>query len=103
MGGGLAWYMFRYPFALGTSDIFGKGLMRRLARWIRGVVLDPDANLVPAMRAGFFGLSQGRILILYPEGERTNAGNPTGFLKGAAIVSIHAQSPIVPVALRVFL
>ncbi len=102
MAGALPWYMFRYTFALGTSDIFGKGLMRRLARSIRVVVLDPDANLVPAMRAGFFGLSHGRILILYPEGERTNDGNPTVFRKGAAILSIHAQAPIVPVAIEGF-
>ena len=102
MAGALPWQVFRYTFALGTSDIFGEGLMRRLARWIRVVVLDPDANLVPAMRAGFFGLSQGRILILYPEGERTNDGNPTVFRKGAAILSIHAQAPIVPVAIEGF-
>jgi len=102
MAGALPWQVFRYTFALGTSDIFGEGLMRRLARWIRVVVLDPDANLVPAMRAGFFGLSQGRILMLYPEGERTNDGNPTVFRKGAAILSIHAQAPIVPVAIEGF-
>jgi len=102
MAGMLPWRLFRYTFALGTSDIFGKGFMRRLARWIRVVVLDPDGNLIPAMRAGFFGLSQGRILVLYPEGERTNDGNPTVFRKGAAILSIHAQAPIVPVAIEGF-
>ena len=100
--GALPWRMFRDTFALGTSDIFGKGFMRRLARWLRVAVLDPDANLVPAMRAGAFGLSQGHILILYPEGERTNDGNPTVFRKGAAILSIHAQAPIVPVAIEGF-
>ena len=98
----LPWRLFRLAFALGTSDIFGKGFMRRLARWLRVVVLDPDANLVPAMRAGFFGLNQGRILILYPEGERSNDGNPTIFRKGAAILAIHAQAPIVPVAIEGF-
>jgi long-chain acyl-CoA synthetase len=98
----LPWRLFRSAFALGTSDIFGKGFMRRLARWLRVVVLDPDANLVPAMRAGFFGLSQRRILVLYPEGERTNDGNPTVFRKGAAILAIHAQAPIVPVAIEGF-
>jgi long-chain acyl-CoA synthetase len=102
MAGALPWRLFRDTFALGTSDIFGKGFMRRLARWIRVVVLDPDANLMPAMRAGFFGLSQGRVLILYPEGERTNDGNPTVFRKGAAILSIHAQAPIIPVAIEGF-
>ncbi len=98
----LPWRLFRHTFALGTSEIFGKGFMRRLARWLRVVVLDPDANLVPAMRAGFFGLTHGRILILYPEGERTNDGKPTVFRKGAAILSIHTQAPIVPVAIEGF-
>jgi long-chain acyl-CoA synthetase len=102
MAGALPYRLFRDTYALGTSDIFGKGFMRRLARWIRVVVLDPDANLVPAMRAGAYGLNQGHILILYPEGERTNTGSPTVFRKGAAILSIHTQAPIVPVAIEGF-
>ncbi len=102
MAAGLPWRLFHDTFALGTSDIFGKGFMRRLARWLRVVMLDPDANLVPAMRAGAFGLTQGRILMLYPEGERTNDGTPRVFRKGAAILSIHTQAPIVPVAIEGF-
>jgi len=89
-------------FAVGTSDIFGRGFMRRLARWLRVMVLDPDANLIPAMRAGAFGLRQGRVLILYPEGERSIDGTPRTFKKGAAILSIHRQVPIVPVAIDGF-
>ncbi len=100
--GAFPWRIFRDTFALGTSDIFGQGFMRRLARWLRTAVLDPDANLVPAMRAGFFGLSHGHILLLYPEGERSNDGSPRVFRKGAAILSIHAQAPIVPVAIEGF-
>jgi long-chain acyl-CoA synthetase len=102
MAGALPYRLFRDTFALGTSDIFGEGFMRRLARWLRVVVLDPDANLVPAMRAGAFGLNQGHILVLYPEGERTNDGNPRVFRKGAAILSIHTQAPIVPIAIEGF-
>ena len=102
MAAALPWRVFRDTFALGTSDIFGEGFMRRLARWIRVVVLDPDANLIPAMRAGAYGLRQGRVLILYPEGERSDSGNPRVFKKGAAILSIHEQAPIVPVAIEGF-
>jgi long-chain acyl-CoA synthetase len=102
MVGAFPWRLFRDTFALGTSDIFGTGFMRRLARWLRVIVLDPDANLVPAMRAGAFGLSQGHVLILYPEGERTDDGTPRLFRKGAAILSIHTQAPIVPVAIEGF-
>jgi long-chain acyl-CoA synthetase len=102
MGSVLPWHRFRNTFALGTSDIFGQGLMRRLVRWIRVVVLDPDANLIPAMRAGAFGLRQGSVLVLYPEGERSDTGKPRVFRKGAAILSIHEQAPIVPVAIEGF-
>jgi long-chain acyl-CoA synthetase len=102
MAGALPWDIFRQCFALGTSEIFGRGFMRRLARWLRVVVLDPDSNLVPAMKAGAFGLRQGRVLILYPEGERTDTGDLTVFRKGAAILSIHEQAPIVPVAIEGF-
>jgi long-chain acyl-CoA synthetase len=94
--------MFDKVFAVGTSEIFGKGFMLRLARSLRVVVVDPDANLIPAMRAGAFGLRQGRPLILYPEGERSIDGIPKVFKKGAAILSIHMQVPIVPMAIEGF-
>jgi long-chain acyl-CoA synthetase len=89
-------------FAVGTSEIFGKGFMLRLAQSLRVVVVDPDANLIPAMRAGAFGLRQARPLILYPEGERSIDGSPKVFKKGAAILSIHLQVPIVPLAIEGF-
>jgi long-chain acyl-CoA synthetase len=91
--------VFDKVFAVGTSEIFGEGFMQRLARSVRVVVVDPDANLIPAMRAGAYGLRQGRPLILYPEGERSIDGTPKIFKKGAAILSIHLQVPIVPVAI----
>ncbi len=94
--------VFDKVFAVGTSEIFGKGFMLRLARSLRVVVVDPDANLIPAMRAGAFGLRQGRPLILYPEGERSIDGTPRIFKKGAAILSIHMQVPIVPVGIEGF-
>ncbi|MGA9977700.1 MAG: AMP-binding protein [Candidatus Sulfotelmatobacter sp.] len=94
--------VFDKLFAVGTSDIFGQGFMLWLARSLRVVVVDPDANLIPAMRAGAFGLRQERALILYPEGERSIDGTPRVFKKGAAILSIHMRAPIVPVAIEGF-
>src|SRR5580704_5501700 len=102
LAGLLPWAVFRDAFAVGTSEIFGSGPMRTLARWLRVVVVDPDANLIPAMRAGAFGLGYGRVLVLYPEGERSIDGAPKTFKKGAAILSIHMQVPIVPVAIEGF-
>ncbi|MGC2198091.1 MAG: AMP-binding protein [Terriglobales bacterium] len=93
---------FVNSFAVGTSEIFGAGIMRKLARAVRVVVVDPDANLLPAMRAGAYGLRHGRNLILYPEGERSIDGTPRIFKKGAAILSLHLQVPIVPIAIEGF-
>jgi len=86
-------------FAVGTSEIFGSGIMRAVARILRVVVVDPDANLIPAMRVGAFGLRHGMGLILYPEGERSIDGTPKVFKKGAAILAIHLQVPVVPIAI----
>lgn len=98
----LPWPVFREIFFVGTSEIFGSGFMHTLARWRRILVVDPDANLIPAMRAGAFGLKNRRVLVLYPEGERSIDGKPKNFKKGAAILSIHMQAPIVPVAIEGF-
>ena len=94
----LPWRVLLHLFAVGTSEVFGSGFMRRVARILRVVVVDPDANLIPAMRAGAYGLRHGMSLILYPEGERSIDGTPKTFKKGAAILSIHLQVPIVPIA-----
>ncbi|HEY6766961.1 MAG TPA: AMP-binding protein [Candidatus Sulfotelmatobacter sp.] len=102
MAGVLPENILRDSFAVGTSEIFGHGIMRKLARWMRVVVLDPDVNLTPALRAGAFGLRYGRVLLLYPEGERSIDGSPKVFKKGAAILSIHTQVPIIPVAIDGF-
>ncbi len=98
----LPWPIFRNLFFVGTSEIFGRGLRRRLARTARLIPIDPDANLVPAMQAGAFGLRKGRTLVLYPEGERTIDGAPKTFKKGAAILAAHLQVPIYPVAIEGF-
>ncbi len=94
----LPWRAFHNVFYVGTSEIFGTGLMRRFAQFIRLIPVDPDSNLVPAMRAGAYGLRAGKILVMYPEGERSMEGRPKKFKKGAAILSQHLNVPIVPVA-----
>jgi len=96
----LPFRILRQLFAVGTSEIFAPGLMSMVARIVRVVVVDPDSNLLPAMRAGAYGLRHDRGLILYPEGERSIDGTPKTFKKGAAILSIHLQVPIVPIAIE---
>jgi long-chain acyl-CoA synthetase len=98
----LPWRVFRDAFALGSTEIFSHDLMHRVARLFKVVPVDPDAALVPAMRAGAYGLRRGKVLLLYPEGERSIDGSPKTFKKGAAILATHLNIPIVPVAIDGF-
>ena len=60
---------FRDFFYVGDSEKFGSGPARSVARFLRLIPVDPDANLVPATRGpGAYGLRHGKILVLYPEG-----------------------------------
>ncbi|ABF41859.1 AMP-dependent synthetase and ligase [Candidatus Koribacter versatilis Ellin345] len=98
----MRWSLFRNLFFVGTSEIWGDGLARKLASTMRLIPIDPDANLVPAMQAAAFGLKAGRTLVLYPEGERSIDGPPKTFKKGAAILAAHLQVPIYPIAIEGF-
>jgi long-chain acyl-CoA synthetase len=94
----LPWKAFHNVFYVGTSEIFGTGSMRKFAQFLHLIPVDPNSNLVPAMRAGAYGLRAGKILVMYPEGERSIEGPPKQFKKGAAILAQHLNVPIVPVA-----
>ena len=98
----LPWWSLKRTFAVGTSEIFSSGIMVWVAKFMRVVVVDPDSNLIPAMRASAYGLRHGMSLVMYPEGERSIDGTPKTFKKGAAILSVQLQVPIVPMAIDGF-
>jgi long-chain acyl-CoA synthetase len=95
----LPFHVFRQLFFVGASEYFDTPLTARLARFANIIPVDPDSSLVPAMQAGGFGLRHGKVLVLFPEGERSIDGTVKAFKKGAAILSHHLEAPIVPVAL----
>jgi long-chain acyl-CoA synthetase len=95
----LPYRVYRDVFYVGASEYFESRLGRWFARQINLVPVDPDTNLLRAMQAGAFGLRHGKVLVLFPEGERSVDGEPKRFKKGAAILSLHLGVPIVPVAL----
>jgi 1-acyl-sn-glycerol-3-phosphate acyltransferase len=73
--------------------------MARVARLINVIPIDPDRYLVRAMRTGAAGLRAGKILNIYPEGQRSFEGQLHEFKKGAAILATELNVPIVPVAI----
>jgi long-chain acyl-CoA synthetase len=86
-------------FQVGASMYFMNVFMSWLARLINVVPIDPDVQLMRAMRAGAAGLRAGKILNIYPEGQRSFDGELYKFRKGAAILATELNLPIVPVAL----
>jgi long-chain acyl-CoA synthetase len=97
--GVLPFSVFRQLFFVGAAEYFETRFTRWLAARLNIVPVDPDANLLPAMRAGAFGLRHGKVLMVFPEGERSIDGSVKKFKKGAAILSRHLDAPIVPVAI----
>jgi long-chain acyl-CoA synthetase len=86
-------------FHVGASMYFTNGAMAQLGRLINVVPIDPDVQLLHAMRAGATGLRTGMILNIYPEGQRSFDGKLHEFKNGAAILATELNLQIVPVAL----
>lgn len=95
-----------YPFSVlqnifhvGAAMYFTNSVMARLARLINVVPIDPDVQLLRAMRDGAAGLRAGKILNIYPEGQRSFDSQLQEFKKGTAILATELNVPVVPVAI----
>jgi long-chain acyl-CoA synthetase len=90
---------FRDTFHVGASEFWEGGFMTWVSQMLQVVPVNPDTDLMRAMRAGAAGLKCGKILHIYPEGERAFDGELHEFKNGAAILSTELDMPIIPVAL----
>ena len=93
---------FKNSFAVGASQFFESKFMQRLAAFLNTVPVDADTQLLKAMKASAVGLKHGKILNIFPEGARAFDGELHEFKKGAAILAVELDVPIVPVALDGF-
>ncbi len=91
--------IFTNTFHVGASEFFQNRAMKFVADMLQVVPVDPDVSLMKAMKAGAIGLKNGKILNIYPEGERAFDGDLHEFRKGAAILATELDLPILPVAL----
>jgi long-chain acyl-CoA synthetase len=86
-------------FILGYTDYWQGWFMSRLGTFCNIVPIDPNVNLVRAMQIGAFGMKEGRVLLIFPEGTRTIDGHLGEFKKGSAILAYELGVPIVPVGM----
>jgi long-chain acyl-CoA synthetase len=91
--------IFRNIFHVGASQFFRSGFMQWVAKMLSVVPIDADTQLMKAMKAGAVGLKSGKVLNIYPEGERAFDGELHDFKKGAAILASELDLPILPVAI----
>ena len=89
-------------FAVGASQFFANSFMQSVAAFLNTVPVDADTQLLKAMKASAVGLKHGKILTIFPEGARAFDGELHEFKKGAAILAVELDVPIVPVALDGF-
>ena len=92
-------HIFKNIFHVGASEFFEGRLLAAVARMMNVVPINPDTELMKAMKAGAIGLKNGKILNIYPEGERAFDGELHNFKKGAAILATELDLAVVPVAL----
>ena len=86
-------------FVVGSSEFFQSTFMQFIARFMNIVPIDPDTQLLKAMKASATGLKHGKVLNIFPEGTRAFDGDLQEFKKGAAILATELDLPIIPVAL----
>jgi long-chain acyl-CoA synthetase len=86
-------------FHVGASGYFMGAPLSWMAGLVNVLPIDADANLLGAMRASAVGLRAGKILNIYPEGQRSFEGELHDFKNGAAILATELNLPIVPVAI----
>lgn len=91
--------VLKNSFHVGASEYFKGFFTSRLISLLKVVPIDADAQILKAMKAGAIGLKNGKILNIYPEGERAFDGELHPFKKGAAILATEMDIPIVPVAI----
>jgi long-chain acyl-CoA synthetase len=96
----LPYRVFRNMFFVGYSVFFNNWFAKLFARLTNIVPIDPDAQLLSAMKAGVQGLRRGSILCIFPEGGRTFDGELQEFKKGAAILARELPAPAIPVAIQ---
>ena len=87
-------------FILGYSEYFEGPISARIARVLNIVPVDPSMALVRALQVGAQGLRDDRVLLIFPEGERSITGQVGEFKKGAAVIAYELGVPVVPVGIR---
>ncbi len=99
LGGVLPRNVLRDAFFVGFTGYFGRGAGRLPSLLFRVQPISADPGLLPGIRAALAGLRAGRVLCIYPEGERTWRGDLQPFRRGVAWLARASGAHVVPSAI----
>jgi long-chain acyl-CoA synthetase len=83
-------------FYMGFEWFFRHPLLAWWGRGVRVIPVDMDTFLMRALQASAVVLRQGKILCVFPEGERSADGQVRPFRKGVGILARELKVPILP-------
>jgi long-chain acyl-CoA synthetase len=83
-------------FYLGFEWFFRHPILAWWGRGVHVIPVDMDNYLVRALQASALILQQGKVLCIFPEGERSSDGAVRPFRKGAGILARELRVPILP-------
>jgi long-chain acyl-CoA synthetase len=83
-------------FYMGFEWFFRHPVLAWWGRGVRVIPVDMDTFLMRALQASAVVLRQGKILCVFPEGERSVDGRVRPFRKGVGILAKELKAPILP-------
>ena len=84
---------------MAKHELFERPLLGPVIRALGAFPVDRGQADRRSLRTALQLLEQGRIVCLFPEGTRQDGEHMGEWLVGAAMLALHAQVPIIPVAL----
>lgn len=93
----LPWRLAMRTYFVGFGDIFRHPLLAWAARFHRLIPMDANLNLAETLRICHYILRQGKILVYFPEGQRSIDGKLKEFRKGIGILLKESGMKALPV------
>ena len=84
-------------FFIGYRAFFEFSVIKNIIKLIKVIPIDPATHLVEAMEACSYVLRNGKVVCIFPEGERTIDGEVKNFKKGIGILAKELNALLVPV------
>lgn len=91
--------IIRNTFFLAKGKHFQQGWKKRFASWNNVILIDMNEDLVLTIQKMAAILRQGKNVIIFPEGSRSNDGQLGEFKQLFAILSKELNIPVIPVAI----